>query len=192
MIFSFSLLPCFGSRDPQEASVFFRRLRLFPVLPALLAFSLFAAPVHPTDPAFRGFKSYLPKPREVIESPDFQVFQLLLDRQPKEGYDSYLVQILFRGQPAHQYSFEATESTLVIDLYNTGRSAVGLTKIRGGIIAASRMEERVYRELKPGEGNRWVTKSLLRVTLHLSRKVDPKLRNTLDRTLIHFRIPRTA
>jgi len=66
-----------------------------------------------------------------------------------------------------------------------------LSRIRGGVVEASLIEEFYYREpaVHPEGGARGTrTKCLVRLTLFTKAKPELTFRNTLDRTLIHFRL----
>jgi len=156
----------------------------------------------------RTFRTFLPKPGETIDDPSSQLVQILLDRQDKEDFESYMVQVLFRGKPAER-SCQVLEDRMVIDFYDTGKPATRLSKIRGGAIEASSIEELFYRENavnsptkavsinKGGSGSQGSgssqarIKRMVRLTLFIHEKTgDLKFRDTLDRTLIHFRLPK--
>lgn len=141
----------------------------------------------------RGFRTFLPKPGEAIDDPSTQVVQLLLDRQDKGDFDSYMVQVLFRGKPS-QRSVRTLPDRVEIDFYDTGKPSMRVAKIRGGALEASSLEELFYKDVpgKPAAGNspRPHAKRLVRLTLFMHEKTELKFRDTLDRTLIHFRLPK--
>ena len=69
-----------------------------------------------------------------------------------------------------------------------------LSRIRGGVVEASLIEEFYYQEpsRQPGGavgGTR--TKRLVRLTLFTKARPELSFRKTLDRTLIHFRLDKT-
>jgi hypothetical protein len=135
----------------------------------------------------RNFRTFLPKPGEAIDEPSSQVVQVLLDRQDKGDQESYMVQVIFRGKPSER-SFRAFEDRVEIDFYDTGKPSMRLSRIRGGAVEASSLEELYYKDpapkARPGGAPR--IKRMVRLTLYIHEKVDPKFRDTLDRTLIHF------
>lgn len=194
------------------------RLRWALWIPLLLVFALSglssseAAPPSPDSGSFaiktsptpkRGFRTFLPKAGEAIDDPSSQVVQLLLDRQDKGDFDSYMVQVLFRGKPS-QRSVRTLKDRVEIDFYDTGKPATRLAKIRGGAVEASSIEELFYKdvalktgsngssvEAPPGRGPSGAhVKRLVRLTLFMHEKTEMKFRDTLDRTLIHFRLPK--
>ncbi len=141
----------------------------------------------------RGFRTFLPKPGETIDDPSTQVVQLLLDRQDKGDFDSYMVQVLFRGKPS-QRSVRTLPDRVEIDFYDTGKPSMRLAKIRGGALEASSLEELFYKDV-PGKSPAGKSpgphaKRLVRLTLFMHEKTELKFRDTLDRTLIHFRLPK--
>jgi hypothetical protein len=141
----------------------------------------------------RGFRTFLPKPGEAIDDPSTQVVQLLLDRQDKGDFDSYMVQVLFRGKPS-QRSVRTLQDRVEIDFYDTGKPSMRLAKIRGGAVEASSVEEFFYKDVSgksPAGGSPGPhAKRLVRLTLFMHEKAELKFRDTLDRTLIHFRLPK--
>ena len=155
----------------------------------------------------RSFKTFLPKAGAKIESPSFQLVQILLDKQDKGEFDSYMVQVLFHGKPAVN-SYNQYADRIVIDFFDAGKTAMRLAKIRGGAVEASSVEEFFYADVQDKaanqgqtmtkaepqtKGRRQTIKKLVRVTLFLNTKItELKIRDTLDRTLIHFRINKSA
>ena len=160
----------------------------------------------------RTFRTFLPKAGETIDDPGSELVQILLDRQDKGDFESYMVQVLFRGKTAER-SYRVLEDRIVIDFYDTGKPSMRLSKIRGGAIEASSLEELFYKDTSDktpgtpaatGAGNGLIKhvskgqsssalriKRLVRLTLFIHEKVgDLKFRDTLDRTLIHFRLPK--
>jgi hypothetical protein len=137
----------------------------------------------------RGFRTFYPKPGEAIDAPSSQVVQVLLDRQDKGGFDSYMVQVLFRGKPSDR-TVRVMGDRVEIDFFDTGKPSMRLSKIRGGIVEASSVDEFYYKEnpSKPGKGGPAHIKRMVRLTLFMHEKADLKFRDTLDRTLIHFRL----
>lgn len=142
----------------------------------------------------RSFKTFLPKAGAKIESPSFQLVQILLDKQDKGEFDSYMVQVLFHGKPAVN-SYNQYADRIVIDFFDAGKTAMRLAKIRGGAVEASSVEEFFYTDVQAKvstQGQRQPIKKLVRLTLFLNSKVSElKIRDTLDRTLIHFRISKS-
>ena len=138
----------------------------------------------------RSFRTFLPKPGDAIDDPASQVVQVLLDRQDKGEFDSYMVQILFRGKPSDRY-VKLFPDRIEIDFYDTGKPSMRLSKIRGGVVEASSVDEFYYREKQSGVGLPRI-KRLVRLTLFMHAKAELKFRDTLDRTLIHFLIPKPA
>ncbi|MDQ3001730.1 MAG: hypothetical protein M3Y08_10775 [Fibrobacterota bacterium] len=136
----------------------------------------------------RSFRTFLPKPGEAIDDPASQVVQVLLDRQNKGGFDSYMVQVLFRGKPSDR-AVRILTDRVEIDFFDTGKPSIRFSKIRGGVVEASSVDEFYYREntAKAGMGHPVHIKRMVRLTLFMHEKVDLKFRDTLDRTLIHFR-----
>jgi hypothetical protein len=148
----------------------------------------------------RGFRTFLPKPGESIDDPASQVVQVLLDRQDKGDFESYMVQVLFRGKPAER-TVRSLPDRVEIDFYDTGKPAMRLAKIRGGVVEASSLDEFFYKENPAradadgqgsaagarGPGGPRV-KRMVRLTLYMHEKAELKFRDTLDRTLIHFRL----
>ncbi len=137
----------------------------------------------------RNFHTFLPKPGDKIDDASAQLVQVLLDRQTKGEFDSYMVQILFRGKVPER-TVKSGSDKIVIEFLDTGKPSMRLAKIRGGIVEASALEELFYRE--PVEASKAVgkVKHMIRMTIFLKGKaVDLKFRDTLDRTLIHFTFP---
>lgn len=147
--------------------------------------------VRPINPP-RNFRTFLPKPGETIDDPASQVVQVLLDRQDKGDFESYMVQILFRGKPSDR-TVRKLWDRVEIDFFDTGKPAMRFSKIRGGSIEASSLDEFYYKDntVKAGTGSGPHVKRLVRLTLFMHEKADLKFRDTLDRTLIHFRMPKT-
>ncbi|MEO7426400.1 MAG: hypothetical protein ABI036_14525 [Fibrobacteria bacterium] len=138
----------------------------------------------------RNFRTFLPKPGETIEDPSSQVVQVLLDRQDKGDFESYMVQVLFRGKPSDR-TVRMLEDRVEIDFFDTGKPSMRFAKIRGGVLEASALDEYYYREPgTTGKGNGFKIKRLVRLTLFMHAKAELKFRDTLDRTLIHFRLPK--
>ncbi len=145
----------------------------------------------------RNFQTFLPKKGETIEDPATQVVQILLDRQDQGAFTSYMVQVLFHGRPAAR-NFRVLENRIVIDFFDTGKPSNRLAKIRGGALEASLLEELFYQDPTPSapksssqKPSRHL-KSMVKLTLFINGKVlDLKFRDTLDRTLIHFRLPKS-
>jgi hypothetical protein len=142
----------------------------------------------------RDFRTFLPKPGEVADDPATQIVQLLLDRQDKNDYESYMIQVLFRGKPARERNCRILEDRIVIDFYDTGKPAMRLAKIRGGALEASALEELYYRDVRTPGGSKAGShaKKMVRLILFIHGKPELKFRDTLDRTLIHFRLPNPA
>ncbi len=144
----------------------------------------------------RNFQTFLPKPGESIEDPVTQVVQILLDRQEQGAFTSYMVQVLFHGRPAPR-NFRVLENRIVVDFFDTGKPSNRLSKIRGGALEASLLEEFFYQDpavsaAKPSQKPARHLKSMVKLTLFINGKVlDLKFRDTLDRTLIHFRLPKS-
>ena len=149
---------------PQAARGPRSRLALW-ILPALF-FSLIgisatqAAPQSPDSEAValapvptpkRGFRTFLPKAGEAIDDPASQVVQLLLDRQDKGDFDSYMVQVLFRGKPS-QRSVRTLPDRVEIDFFDTGKPATRIAKIRGGAVEACSIEELFYKDVAVKSG----------------------------------------
>jgi hypothetical protein len=152
-----------------------------------LAAALQAAP--------RNLRTFLPKSGEAIQEPAAQIVQLLLDRQDQEDRESYMVQVLFRGKPAAEHSVRIYDDRVEIDFYDTAKPSMRLAKIRGGAVEASALEELFYRAphaVGAKVSARPAAKRLVRLTLFVHGRPDLKLRDTLDRTLIHFRLPKPA
>ena len=146
----------------------------------------------------RNFRTFLPKPGETIDDPAAQLVQVLLDRQEQGEFDSYMVQVVFRGKPPDR-SFKVLEDRIEIDFYDTGKPNIRLSKIRGGAVEASLLEELFYNETVAKKnstgtkGSKNVStlrvKRMVRLTLYIHETIgDLKFRDTLDRTLIHFRL----
>jgi hypothetical protein len=138
----------------------------------------------------RGYRAFQPKPGDAADEPSCQLVQVLLDRQDKGEYESYMVQALFRGKPPER-KVHVRDDRIEIDFLDTGKPAMRLSRIRGGAVEASLMEEFFYREpsRQAGDGPGGArTKRLVRLTLYIKAKPDLSFRNTLDRTLIHFRL----
>jgi hypothetical protein len=130
----------------------------------------------------RTFRTFLPKPGETIDVPSSQVVQVLLDRQDKGEFESYMVQILFRGKPSDR-SLRVLPDRVEIDFYDTGKPSMRLARIRGGVVEASSVDEFYYKVNSD-------IKRMVRLTLFMHAKAEIKFRDTLDRTLIHFRLPK--
>lgn len=138
----------------------------------------------------RSFRTFLPKPGEAIDDPASQVVQVLLDRQDKGEFDSYMVQVLFRGKPATR-AVRVMEDRVEIDFLDTGKPAMRLARIRGGLVEASALDEFFYKDPVPlaaGGAKAARIKRMVRLTLFMHAKPDMRFRDTLDRTLIHFRL----
>lgn len=133
----------------------------------------------------RDLKTFLPKPGLEAAAPQGQVIQLLLDRQPLEGHESYLIQVLFRGKPAAERVHRVLADRVEIDFLDTGKPSMRLARVRGGAVEATSVEELHYR--KDGK-----VKSLVRLTLFTRSRPVLRFRNTLDRTLILFRLEPVA
>jgi hypothetical protein len=174
---------------------FHRALRR--TLPVLAAFILLAlSPAlpagtseAPVDRLPRGFRAFQPKPGDRADEPACQLVQILLDRQDKGDFDSYMVQVLFRGKPAG-HRVRVREDRVEIEFLDTGKPAMRLARIRGGVVEASSVDEFFYRlPAAPGKGGASArTKRLVRLTLFMKAKPELHFRDTLDRTLIHFRL----
>jgi hypothetical protein len=148
------------------------------------------APAAPADRVPRGFRAFLPKPGDRADEPAAQLVQILLDRQDKGDFDSYMVQVLFRGKPAGR-RVRVREDRVEFEFLDTGKPAMRLARIRGGAVEASSIEEFFYRvPATPGKGGPGSqrTKRLVRLTLYMKAKPELHFRDTLDRTLIHFRL----
>jgi hypothetical protein len=124
------------------------------------------------------------------------VVQILLDRQDQGAFTSYMVQVLFHGRPASR-NFRVLENRIVVDFFDTGKPSNRLSKIRGGALEASLLEELFYQDPTPSAPKSTSPKptshlkSMVKLTLFINGKVlDLKFRDTLDRTLIHFRLPK--
>lgn len=168
---------------------------VFPAYSLLLAlFLLSISPAMPAESAIadsaadstlsrtRTFRTFQPVPGRPAQEPKGRIVQLLLDRQARSGEDSYLLQVLFRGQPASGRAQRTYPDRVEIDFFDTGKPAMRPARVRGGAIEASSLEELNY--LEAGK-----VKSLVRLTLYTPAKPVLKFRNTLDRTLVIFRLP---
>jgi hypothetical protein len=176
---------------------------LRPALPAIAALILlYAASALGGTPdsggprPHRGIRAFQPKPGETADEPSAQLVQVLLDRQDKGDYDSYMVQVLFRGKPPER-TVRVRDDRIEIDFLDTGKPGMRLARIRGGVVEASSLEEFYYRSpaARPQDGTNGArTKRLVRLTLFTKAKPELRFRDTLDRTLIHFRMekPRRA
>jgi hypothetical protein len=160
-----------------------------PIRIALAAFALLFPLVPMAAPsdtaghrAARGIRAFQPKPGDRADEPAGQLVQVLLDRQDKGEYESYMV-------PAGR-KVRMREDRVEIDFLDIGKPAMRLSKIRGGVVEASSVEEFFYREPAPAEGNpgAFRTKRLVRLTLFMKGQPELHFRDTLDRTLIHFRL----
>lgn len=129
----------------------------------------------------RTFKTFLPKPGVIADEPPSQVVQLLMDLQDKGGYESYMVQVLFRGKPALEHAHRVYADRVEIDFLDTGKPSMRLARIRGGALEASALDDLYYRDGK-------AVKRMVRLTLFIHEKPELRFRSTLDRTLIHFRV----
>jgi hypothetical protein len=136
-------------------------------------------------PAARTFRAFLPRPGTAAEEPRGHVIQLLLDRQEKDGYESYLIQVLFRGSPAREYVHRVYPDRVEVDFFDAGKPTMRLARIRGGAVEATSLEALHYRDADK-------LKSLVRLTLYIRERPALRIRSTLDRTLIHFRLERTG
>jgi hypothetical protein len=174
--------------------------RAFPLLPAFAALLLFfattaraAPPDSPGHSAHRGYRAFQPKPGDAADEPSSQLVQVLLDRQSQGDSESYMVQALFRGRPPER-KVRVRDDRIEIDFLDTGKPAVRMARIRGGAVEASLLEEFYYREAVPAGGGAANprTKSLVRLTLYMKAKPELSFRNTLDRTLIHFRLKKPS
>jgi hypothetical protein len=138
----------------------------------------------------RGIRAFQPKPGERADEPSGQLVQILLDRQDKGEFESYMVQLIFRGKPAGR-RVRVREDRVEIEFLDTGKPAMRLSRIRGGVVEASTVEEFFYRvPAQPGGGRSGGahTKRLVRLTLYMKVKPELHFRDTLDRTLLHFRL----
>jgi hypothetical protein len=140
------------------------------------------APNSQDNPKVRGFKTFLPRPGAPSEEPKGQIIQLLLDRKEKEGQDSYLVQVIFRGRPAVERTHRVYDDRVEIDFFDTGKPAMRPVRIRGGAVDASFLEELHYQDGKS-------VRRMVRLTLYTRVRPDMRFRNTLDRTLLLFNLP---
>jgi hypothetical protein len=136
----------------------------------------------PAAKEIRDLKTFLPRPGQEAAAPQGQVIQLLLDRQVREGQESYLIQVLFRGKPAAERVHRVLPDRVEIDFLDTGKPSMRLARIRGGVLQASSVDELHYR--KGGK-----VKRLVRITLFTRARPPIRFRDTLDRTLILFRLP---
>lgn len=147
-------------------------------------------PAAPAEKVPRGFRAFQPKPGERADEPSAQLVQILLDRQDKGDFESYMVQAIFRGKPAGR-RVRMGEDRVEFEFLDTGKPAMRLSRIRGGAVEASSIEEFFYRVPaapgKDGSGSPR-TKRLVRLTLFMKAKPELHFRDTLDRTLIHFRL----
>jgi hypothetical protein len=166
-----------------------------------------AAPSHPAgdstrtgDPGLesegiRSFQTFLPTSEDRAEEPARQLVQLLLDRQSKTGYESYMIQVLFRGRPSDRHVHRVYDDRVEIDFLDTGKPAMRLARVRGGAIEATSLQALRYRDKDgdtvPNLGSVRAVRSrnMVRLTLHTRERPVLRFRNTLDRTLIHFRVP---
>lgn len=156
----------------------------------------------------RNFKTFLPHRGESIDKPSSELVQILLDRQDKGDFESYMVQIVFRGTPPRR-NFRIKGDRILIDFYDSAKPSMRISKIKGGVIEANSVEEFYYKtnaltfpdslkinkgeaNQKPKKNSELRIKTLVRLTLYLNQRVDDlKFRDTLDRTLIHFRISKS-
>jgi len=136
-------------------------------------------------PAGRTFRAFLPRPGAAAEEPSGRIIQLLLDRQEKDGYESYLIQVLFRGTPALEHVQRAYPDRVEVDFLDTGKPSMRLARVRGGAVHATSLEEFHYRDAGR-------LKRLVRLTLYTASRPSLRIRSTLDRTLIHFRLEKPA
>lgn len=136
-------------------------------------------------PAGRTFRAFLPRPDAAAEEPSGHIIQLLLDRQEKDGYESYLIQVLFRGAPAREHVQRVYPDRVEVDFLDAGKPSMRLARVRGGVVEATSLEEFHYRDTDK-------LKQLVRLTLYTPARPSLRIRNTLDRTLIHFRLDRPA
>lgn len=143
----------------------------------------------------RTFRAFLPVPGDAIDAPGCQVVQILLDRQDKEEFESYMVQVLFRGKPPER-GFRYLKDRVEIDFFDTEKPSMRLARVRGGAVEASALDELFYRDNPPktdsGTPGPVHIKKMVRLTLYMREKADLKFRDTLDRTLIHFRLPKAT
>jgi hypothetical protein len=153
----------------------------------------------PSSATQRNFRTFLPKADEQVDEPPSQLVQILLDRQEQGDLESYMIQVLFHGPPS-QRSVKLLEDRIIIDFFDTGKPAIRLSKIRGGAIEANSLEELYYKDTnaKGAKTEKNASKpivrikKLVRLTLFIHQKVgDLKFRDTLDRTLIHFHLPKS-
>lgn len=170
-------------------------MRFFLVACACLAFCVPAAAAGDSAQPniHRGFRTFLPKAGETIDDPASQVVQVLLDRQDKGEFESYMVQVLFRGKPAAR-AVRVLEDRIEIDFLDTGKPAMRLARIRGGLVEASALDEYFYKDPLPkgaGGASAAHIKKMVRLTLFMHGKPELKFRDTLDRTLIHFRLDKS-
>jgi hypothetical protein len=144
----------------------------------------------------RTFLTFLPRPDSLSREPSRQLVQLLLDRQAKEGYDSYLIQVLFRGRPSGKPVHRVYDDRVEIDFHDTGKPSMRLARVRGGAIEATSIRELHYLDpgraaADSGDGGAARSWRMVRLVLHTRARPTLRFRHTLDRTLIHFRIPAT-
>jgi hypothetical protein len=101
-----------------------------------------------------------------------------------------MVQVLIRGKTPGR-SMRVLSDRVEIDFYDTGKPSMRIAKIRGGAVEASSLEELFYKDgAKPGVNGPAHNKRLVRLTLYMHEKAELKFRDTLDRVLIHFRLPK--
>jgi hypothetical protein len=167
-----------------------KALALILLLSAAAAFA--ASPDSSAPNPHRGFRTFLPKPGDAVDDPACQLAQVLLDRQDKGETESYMIQVLFRGKPARR-NVRVLDDRVEIDFLDAGKPAIRPARIRGGVVEASSMDEFFYRE-SPAQGGKAIgvprIKRMVRLTLYTKAKPDLSFRDTLDRTLIHFRVPK--
>src|SRR5690606_25940184 len=139
----------------------------------------------------RRFLTFPPKPGDPIDNPGSQVVQILLDRQDKGEFESYMVQVLFRGKPPER-GFRILKDRVEIDFFDTEKTSMRLIRIRGGAVEASSLDELFYSDNRAisDSGSAPRIKTMVRLTLYMHENADLKFRDTLDRTLIHFRLPK--
>jgi hypothetical protein len=155
-----------------------------------------AVPARQEEP--RSFLTFLPSPDTLSAVPSSQLVQLLLDRQARDGHESYLLQVLFRGRPAGIPVHRVFDDRVEIDFLDTEKPSMRLARVRGGVIEATSLRELHYRDpvrdsvRTSGGGPAARSRRMVRLVLHTRAKPALKIRNTLDRTLIHFRVPSAA
>lgn len=163
------------------------------------ALAAFAAPARPDSGASasrapRDIRTFQPRQGDVIDAPAAQVVQLLLDRQEREGHESYMVQVLFRGKPPARHAWRILPGRVEIDFFDAGKPSMRVGRIRGGAIEATSLEELFYRAPAAGAAGgpapQARIKRMVRLTLFTEAKPELKFRDTLDRTLIHFKLPK--